>query len=131
MKKQYNSDHGTVVNCMDGTAQLPVIDFAKHIWKVSWVDIITEAAPDKILSEGKDKETINHIHRNIEASLGSQRTKRLAIVSHSGCDINGAPDDKKIEMLRQSVAYLTNRYKDTDVIGIWIDGKGNVLKIEL
>jgi hypothetical protein len=131
MKKQYDSDHGTIVNCLDGTVQLPAINFAKHIWKVSWVDVITEAAPEKILSEAKDKETISRIHQNIESSLCGQQTKRLAIVSHSGCDINKAPDDKKKEMLRQAIGYLKERYTDADVIGIWVDGKIKASNIEL
>jgi len=131
MKSQYNSDHGTIVNCMDGKVQLPAIDFSKHIWKVSWVDVVTEAVPEKILSEAKDQDTISRICQNIEASLCGQQTKRLAIVAHSGCDINRVSDDKKKEMLRRAVGYLKNRYTDADVIGIWVDGKIKASKIEL
>ena len=131
MEKQYESDHGTLVNCMNGTVQLPAINFAKQIWKVRWVDVITEVAPEKILSEAKDQETVNRICQNIEASFCGQQTKRLAIVAHSGCDINKAPDDKKKEMLHRAVDFLKDRYEDTDIVGIWIDNKGNASKIEL
>lgn len=131
MKSQYNSDHGTIVNCMDGTVQLPAINFAKHLWTVNWVDVITAAAPEKILSEAKDQETINRIFQNIEASLCDQKIKRLAVVAHSGCDINKVLDKKKKEMLCQSVNFLKDRYEDADVVGIWIDGKEKASKINL
>lgn len=130
MSELYNTDHGTVVNCMDGTIQLPVIEFAKRLWKVGWVDMITDAAPEKILFEAKEKETILRIHQNIKTSLREQKTKHLAIVSHSGCDTNKAPNDKKVEMLHCVVGDLKKIYQDTNVIGIWIDEEGRILKIE-
>lgn len=124
MNTSYSTAHGTLVNCIDGTVQLSAIDFAKKIWNVKWVDVITDVAPERILSEAKDREEVHHIHDNIEASLCNQRTKRLAIVSHSGCDVNKVSDDRKIEMLRRAVDHLRSKYADADVMGIWVDGEG-------
>jgi hypothetical protein len=44
MENQCNSDHGSIINCMDGTVQLLAIDFAKQIWNVNWVDGETKAS---------------------------------------------------------------------------------------
>ncbi len=124
MNGPYDSTHGTLVNCIDGTVQLSAIDFAKKTWNVKWVDVITDAAPEKILSEAQDREQVDHIHDNIRVSLSNQQTKRLAVVSHSGCDINKVSDDRKIEMLRRAVDHLRSKYADADVMGIWVDGEG-------
>ena len=131
MKSCNNSDYGTIVNCMDGTIQLPAIDFVKKLWKVNRIDVITEAAPEKILSETKDQKTIERICQNIEASLCDQHTKRLAIVSHSGCEINIVSDKSKKEMLLKAVNYLKARYMDAEVTGIWFDGNIKASKIEI
>ena len=124
MSTSYNSLHGTLVNCIDGTVQLPAIEYAKKIWNVEWVDVITDAAPERILSEAKGLEKADHIHDNIEASLCNQIKKRLAIVSHSDCDINTASDWKKIKMLRRAIEHLKSKHTDAEVMGIWINNEG-------
>ncbi|NLF31607.1 MAG: hypothetical protein GX591_12060 [Planctomycetes bacterium] len=48
------SDYGTVVNCLGGPAQIPVIRFLQSHWGVTRVDVITETAPERILAEGAD-----------------------------------------------------------------------------
>jgi len=131
MKTNNNSDYGTIVNCLDGTIQLPAIDFAKKLWKVNRIDVITDAAPEKILSETKDQKTIERICQNIEASLCDQHTKRLAIVSHSSCDINKVSDKNKKEMLSKAISYLKARYINIEVVGIWFDGNIKATKIEI
>lgn len=130
MNESYNSNHGTVVNCMDGMIQLPVIEFVKNVWNVGWVDVITEAAPDKILFENSDNETILRIHRNIQISLEGQKAKHLAIVSHSHCDSHKASDNKKVEMLHCIVGNLKRIYPNADVMGIWIDKEEKICQIE-
>jgi len=41
----------TVINCIDGRIQLPVIEYLKIRFNVEYVDTITEAGPNLILSE--------------------------------------------------------------------------------
>ena len=131
MNNNNNSDYGTIVNCLDGTIQLPAIDFAKKLWKVDRIDVITEATPEKILSEMKDQKTIERIYQNIEASICDQYTKRLAIVSHSDCDINNVSDISKKEMLYKAISYLKARYKDIEVVGIWFESNIKAKIIEV
>lgn len=130
MKCQCNSDHGAVVNCMCGTVQLPVIDFAKKLWKVCWVDVITAIAPEKTLSETQDLAAVNHICENIEASSDKQQIKHLAITAHSECDLNNVSDSQKKEMLCQAARFLQNKYKTVEVTAIWIDRNRAISMIE-
>ena len=43
---------GTVLNCIDGRTQIPVINWIKENFNVEYVDLITEPGMDKIVSEG-------------------------------------------------------------------------------
>jgi len=124
MGASYNTEHGTLVNCIDGTVQLPAIDFVKKMWNVPWVDVITEVAPERAFSDATSKAEVDHILNNIKSSLVNQQRKRLAIVSHSSCDVYKVSDEKKIEMLHLAVNFLSQSFPDASVTGIWIDKKG-------
>jgi len=118
------TNYGTVINCIDGDAQLPALRFFNNAWKTDWVDLITEAAPEKLLSEGTDTTAIGHLFRNILESLDGQSEKRLAIVSHATCSCCVASKDAKLEMLRKSGRYLVKQFPDVKVAGIWLDRNG-------
>ncbi len=45
---------GTVINCMDGRVQLPVIAYLQKRFNVTYVDTITEAGPNLLLAQGED-----------------------------------------------------------------------------
>ena len=49
----------TAINCMDGRTQQPIIDWAKNVLNVDFIDTITEAGPDKILSNDSDNPISN------------------------------------------------------------------------
>jgi hypothetical protein len=123
-------NYGTVVNCIDGTIRLAVIEFLKFTWKVQWIVVTSEAAPEKVLSEHKDTQTIEHIHNNIRASLFNQSKKRLAVVSHYGCDINKSGEFEKKDMLRKAVDYLKSKYPGVEVMGIWVGKEGKPMNFE-
>ena len=40
----------TVINCMDGRVQLPVINYLKQKFNVEFIDTITEVGPNKIIA---------------------------------------------------------------------------------
>ncbi|MCK4433251.1 MAG: hypothetical protein KAV48_04880, partial [Methanomicrobia archaeon] len=53
----------TAINCMDGRVQIPVIEWLKRKYSASYVDMITEPGPNKILAESKDDPVIETIKR--------------------------------------------------------------------
>ena len=42
---------GTAINCIDGRVQLPVLEWVKEKYAVSYVDMITEPGVDVIFSQ--------------------------------------------------------------------------------
>lgn len=60
----------TAINCIDGRAQVPALDWIKLHCNVHFVDLITEPGADKVLTEGP-AETIAAIRRKAEFSFTS------------------------------------------------------------
>ena len=67
----------TVINCMDGRVQLPVIDRLQDRYKVNYVDSITEAGPVRVLSDEWNSEAAKLIVERVSVLCG------LAIVENS------------------------------------------------
>ncbi len=51
----------TVVNCIDGRVQLPVINYLADYFDVDYVDSITEAGPVAILAEKQSSDIAESI----------------------------------------------------------------------
>lgn len=123
-------NYGIVINCIDVTNRLPVIEFLKFVWKTEWVVVISDAAPEKVLSERKDTQAIEHIHKTIQASLKNREKVHLAVVSHHGCFINKDGEFEKRDMLHKAVEYLKSKYSEAEVMGIWVDKEGKPMNLE-
>lgn len=55
----------TAIDCIDGGAQIPVIEYIKSEHGVDFVDVVTEPGPDKILADNKNRTTIESIRHRI------------------------------------------------------------------
>ena len=75
----------SVINCMDGRVQLPVIKYLQNRFKVDYVDSITEAGPNLILSEEKNKFSVQSIMHRLKISIEYHNSVGVAIVGHHDC----------------------------------------------
>lgn len=111
----------TVVNCIDGMVQLPVIDFLKKRFGVDYVDCITEAAPVRILSGQTNRRQVQSILDRIELSIAKHKSKAIAVVAHQDCVADAADKHKQLEWLDLSVKFLRGQYGTIETIGLWVD----------
>lgn len=125
-----SSERVTVACCMDGRIYQPVVAFLKEHWNAQWVDVVTGAGPEQDLSKAPLNAEARGILAQIKMSLASQHKKRLAVVSHEGCDCNAATDEEKKHMVQRSVHTLEREYEDATVIGLWIDAAGSVSQLQ-
>ena len=58
-----NKKFATAINCMDGRAQEPVIEYMKKSYGVDYVDMITEPGPNRILAENKEASIIEFLKK--------------------------------------------------------------------
>jgi len=111
----------TVVNCMDGRTQLPVIEFLKQKYSADFVDSVTEPGPIKILSEQTNKMLVESIKSRIGISMEKHGSKVVALVGHYDCGGNPVGKDKQLLQLEDSVALVKSWGLDIEVIKLWVD----------
>ena len=113
----------TCLNCMDGRVQLPVLTWIKDNYPVDFVDVITEAGMDVVLSKQED---ISEVLRSIKVSVNLNKSTRLFVVGHYDC--RGNPVDEKLH--RQEIIDAVKRLKPLwpaqEIMGLWVNDKWHV-----
>ncbi|WMJ80294.1 hypothetical protein RBU49_16040 [Clostridium sp. MB40-C1] len=119
----------TTINCMDGRVQLPVIEYIKREHGVQYIDMITEAGPNKILAENKDTDTIESIKKRVEVSIDKHDSNLITIVGHYDCAGNPVDETQHIKDIKESVKNIKKWNLNIQVIGIYVDDKWKVNKV--
>ena len=113
---------------MDGRIQEPVANYIKSIYNVLFVDMITSAGPVKILSN-KNPNNLESIISCIDISLKQHKSKGIAIVAHYDCAGNPISDEEQKKLLKKSVTFLSDKYINISVCGLWVDKDQKVEKL--
>ncbi len=119
----------TVINCVDGRVQLPVISYLQKRFKVDYVDSITEAGPNLILSEYKNMVSIETIFNKLKISIEKHNSVGIGIVGHYDCAGNPATQDNQIRHIQKAIKLLRQQYENIEIIGLWVDKNWEVHEI--
>ncbi len=119
----------TVINCIDGRVQLPVISYLQKRFNVKYVDSITEAGSNLILSERKNTVSIQSILERLRISIENHNSVGVAIVGHHDCAGNPAPQDDQIMHIQKAIQLLRQQYKSIEIIGLWVDNNWKVHEV--
>ena len=119
----------TVINCMDGRVQLPVIKFLQKRFNSAYIDSITEPGPILILSEQKNKILFDSILERVKISIEKHDSKQVAVVSHYDCAGNPSTKEVQLLQLKQSLALLKSHHENIEIIGLWVDEKWQVEEV--
>ena len=112
----------TAINCMDGRAQEPVVEYMKKSFGVDYVDMITEPGPNKILSEGEDVNIIESLKKKVGISVEKHNSQIIAIVAHYDCAGNSENEDMQKKHLRKAVNVIASwRFPVKEIIALWLD----------
>jgi hypothetical protein len=114
---------------MDGRVQLPVINYLTARFKVDYVDSVTEAGLVLYLAEKQECEQTKSILRRTDISVNRHRSKGIAVVAHYDCAGNPADERKQKEQLAKAVKSLSDRYPNTEILGLWVDSNWIVTEI--
>lgn len=120
---------GTVVNCMDGRVQIPVLTYLQARFGVDWIDSITEPGPIKILAENTDKFLVQSILDRLTISVKKHGSVGVAIVGHYDCTGNTVPRETQVEQLHQSQQFLRRYYPELPILLLWVDEHWQVSEI--
>ena len=120
----------TAINCMDGRVQEPVIKYLKKKYKVSFVDMITEPGPNKILAQGRKKSDVLSIKKRVEISVLKHKSQAIAIIGHSGCAGNPASEAEQKKHTLKSIENIKKwKLPVKEIIGLWADKKFRIRRI--
>lgn len=119
----------TVINCMDGRVQLPVIRYLLKRFNVEFVDSITEAGPNLILSHQKNNVLIQSIFEKLKNSIENHNSVGIAIAGHHGCAKNPAPPGDQFMQIQKAIQLLRQEYENIEIIGLWVDKNWQVHEV--
>lgn len=118
----------TAINCMDGRVQESVIDWMKSTYQVDYVDMITEAGPNKYLLEGSEDQ-VGSLKTKVDISYSKHGSKVIAIVGHHDCAGNPIDKEEKIAQIKQSIKKIQTWGFEMEVIGLYVNDQWKVEKV--
>jgi len=111
---------GTAINCMDGRAQLPVINWMKSRYALDFVDMITEPGPDKMLTQGNPVQ-VESIKSRVLISVNAHGSQTVLIIGHHDCAGNPVSKDEHIRQVKECVKVLQSwKLPVKNIVGVWI-----------
>ena len=116
-----NKKFVTAINCIDGRAQEPLINFIKGKFSADYIDLVTEAGPDGILSENKQCQIVESIKRRVLISVEKHNSKTLVIAGHHDCAGNPVSDDEHISEIKKAIENVNKWNLGVSIYGVWID----------
>ncbi len=119
----------TVINCVDGRVQSPVIRYLQKRFNVDYVDSITESGPNLILSEYKNMVSIEAIFNKLKISIEKHNSAGIGIVGHYDCAGNPATQDNQIKHIQKAIKLIRQHYQNIEIIGLWVDKNWKVHEI--
>jgi len=114
---------------MDERTQLPVNEFLRQQLDVDYLDTITEAGPFHILAEQQDSLTAKFILDRVNISVNKHGSKTFALVAHYDCAGNPADKGKQLDQLKAATQWLSGKYPDVKVIGLWVNSDWTVREV--
>ncbi|MGM8215403.1 carbonic anhydrase [Bacillaceae bacterium W0354] len=118
----------TAINCMDGRVQEPIINWMKEKYAADYVDMITEAGPNKILLYGPE-ETIEAIKEKVKISYERHGSEVLAVAGHYDCAGYPVSREKKISKIIHSVELINSWDIPMKVIGLYVNENWEVEEV--
>ena len=118
---------GTVINCIDGRVQYPVMDFLKDHYDLAYFDAAHEAGPLKILSERDDQCRLFSLQEQIRTSIEVNGSRFIAVVGHHDC--RGNPQERSVQekQIDRALEYLIKSYGDVmTFVGLYVNDRWEV-----
>ena len=110
----------TAINCIDGRAQISVIERIKGRFGVEYVDMITEPGADGVMASGSQA-TIDAIKQKVRLSVEKHQSRLVAVVAHHDCLANPVSREQHLEHLKQAVERVRSWGLEVRVVALWVN----------
>ena len=119
----------TAVTCMDGRIQLPVIAYLQKRFDSEYVDLISEAAINLVLSKQEEKNVVESVLDKIRISVEVHGSVSIAVVGHYDCAKNPTSEDLQYKHTKDAINFIRKKYIQLEIIGLWVDENWQVNEI--
>jgi len=121
----------TVINCMNGRVQLPVIKYLQERFSVDYVDSITEPGPNLILAQQTNIDIMESIFNRLKISVDHHGSVGIAVAGHYDCAGNPATKEQQTVHTLDAIRCIKSRYSDCEIIGLWVDENWKVSELSI
>lgn len=112
--------YAAAINCIDGRIQLPVINWIKDRFGVDYVDNITDAGPNRTLSQHLEP-YITDIKHNLTISVKGHGSKIVTLSGHHDCVRNPVSRDLQIRQVMEGVETLRSWDLPVRILGLYVN----------
>ena len=111
----------TVLNCMDGRVQSPVLEFVRKETGIDWVDNLAIPGPAMAFSDDADPHLRQLVERGLGISVKSHGSRQIYIVIHHDCA--GCPYDRKTQqgLAMAAVRTVSSWFPEASVRALWVN----------
>jgi hypothetical protein len=118
---------GTVINCIDGRVQLPVLEYLKTNFEIEYFDATNEAGPLKLLTEKSDECRMFILKEKLSISVEIHGSRFLAVVGHHDCARNPLPREEQLIQIEEAIRYLRKVYgEEITYVGLYVNDRWEV-----
>jgi hypothetical protein len=118
---------GTVINCMDGRVQFPVLEYLKKNYDVEFFDAANESGPLRILTDRAEKCRLISLKDQIAISLQEHGSRFIAIVGHHDCTSNPLGREEQEKQMDEALRYLSAAFgEEIFYVALWVNEKWEV-----
>jgi len=118
----------TAINCIDGRTQMPVSDWVKEKYSISYVDMITEPGCDKVVC-GTDDVTIEKIKSKALISINAHKSSLVVIAGHHDCAGNPVSKEEHLMQIKKCVEIVKSWNLPIETVGLWVNEKWEIEQI--
>ena len=113
----------TVLTCMDGRIQRPMMDYLASAYGYGRPDTITDAGPVKALADISDTAYFDRICERVDISVHEHGSRHIFIAGHHECAGNPVSREVQIEQLNVASRRIEARYPECQVNTIYINAQ--------
>jgi len=118
---------GTVVNCIDGRVQYPVLDYMNKNFDIDFFDSANEACPLHILTDKSNECRLISLKERIRISVEEHKSGLIALVGHHDCAGNPVTREVQEKQIEDALAYLRKVFGEHILyVGLYVNEQWEV-----
>jgi len=118
---------GTLINCIDGRVQYPVMDYLKNNYNIDYFDAANEAGPLLTLTKKTNRCRLISLKEQIISSIEEHDSRFIVLVGHHDCTDNPGDREFQEKQMDEALDYLQRAFgRDKTYVGLYVNEEWEV-----